>query len=123
MNRIFHNPRCSKSRAALRLLTDLGIAVETVRYLETPPTVDELDEICVRLGLDPPAILRTGERVFKEMGLSVDDDRTRREWLELMAENPILIERPIYVTDDGAVVGRPPEKVLELVGATERDEL
>ena len=115
MNRIYHNPRCSKSRCALQLLQDSGVEIETIPYLETPPSVRELDEICRQLGVEPTALVRTKERRFKELGLNLSDNRSRQEWLEVMSTNPVLIERPIFVTGDRAVIGRPPEKVIELL--------
>lgn len=114
---IYHNPRCSKSRATLALLEGEGV-VPTVRaYLEEPPTVAELGEICRRLGYEPTALLRTGEARFKELGLSVEDARSDAEWLELMVENPILIERPIVVNGEKAAIGRPPENVLQILAS------
>ena len=111
---IYHNPRCSKSRKALAFIRDEA-GLEVVRYLETPPTADELDRICRLLGVEPTALLRTKDRRFEELELSVDDDRSREEWLGLIAENPTLLERPIVVKGQRAVIGRPPERVLDLL--------
>lgn len=114
-NRIYHNPRCSKSRGALQLLTEHSVDFTTIEYLENPPTVEELDGFCTMLGVEPLALIRTKEVRFKELGLSKKDDRSRTEWLTLMAENPILIERPIVIVDGNAVIGRPPENILTLL--------
>ena len=108
---LWHNPRCSKSRAAKALLDERGAAYEERRYLEDPPTPAELDAVLRALGREPWEIARMGEAVAGELGLpELEHDRAR--WLELMAANPILIERPILVTDDGrAALGRPPEAI------------
>jgi len=112
---IYHNPRCSKSRATLALLEERGIDPEIVRYLDTPPDAAELGRIARKLDLRPRDMLRTGEKVWKDLGLdaaSVDEQTL----LETIAANPILIERPIVVVGDRARIGRPPEAVLELLG-------
>ena len=111
--RIYHNPRCSKSRAACALLQEKGFTAEVVDYLRTPPSRDELARIVQRLGMRPEEIVRTGEAVYKESyrGRTLSDD----EWLDALAAHPILIERPIIIVGDKAVVGRPPERVLELL--------
>ena len=111
---LYHNPRCSKSRQTLAILTDNGIVPEVVEYLKTPPSEALLAEICTKLDKEPLEWIRTGEARFKELGLSKKDERTRKEWLTILAENPILIERPIVASGDQAVLGRPPENVLEL---------
>ena len=113
--RLLHNPRCSKSRAALGLLTKKGVELEVVEYLKEPPTADQLDEICRWTGLDPTELLREGEERFAELGLSLSDRRSRRRWIEILCANPILIERPIAIGVSRAVVGRPPERVLEVL--------
>ena len=111
--RIYHNPRCSKSRAAYALLQDRGLAPEVVLYLETPPSKAELRALLKKLQLQPLDIVRKGEDVFKQhyAGRNLSDD----EWLEAIVAHPILLERPIVVRGDKAVVGRPPENVLELL--------
>ena len=114
-NVIYHNPRCSKSRGALKLLQDRDVEVEVVEYLRTPPSAKELGEICRLLGVAPTEITRTREARFKELGLSAEDARPDAEWLRLLAKNPVLIERPIVVVNGRAVVGRPPEKVLRII--------
>jgi arsenate reductase len=112
---LWHNPRCSKSRAAKAILDDRGTTYVERRYLDDPPTVDELDAVLVALGREPWDIARTGEAVAAEVGLA-DLPHDRRRWLEVLVANPVLIERPILVADDGrAVVGRPPEDVEALL--------
>jgi arsenate reductase len=111
--RIYHNPRCSKSRAACALLQQQGAAVEVVEYLKTPPTRDELKRLLAMLGIKPEALVRRGEAAFKERfeGRSLSDD----EWLDALVAEPILIERPIVVVGERAVLARPPEKLLDLL--------
>lgn len=113
--KIYHNPRCSKSRETLALLQARGHQPEVVEYLKTPPSVEELDQICQMLGSDPTALIRSKEAQFKELGLSLKDQRSRQEWLELLVDNPALLERPIVVKDGKAALGRPPENVLALL--------
>jgi arsenate reductase len=113
--KIYHNPRCSKSRQTLALLQENGVDPDEVRYLDTPPTAAELEAVCAALDCEPLAMIRTKEARFAELALSAGDDRPRSEWLALMADNPILIERPIVVDGDRAVIGRPPENVLKLL--------
>jgi arsenate reductase len=114
---IWHNQRCSKSRSARDILTDAGVAFEERRYLEAPPTADELDQVLTALGKEPWEIARMGEDVAKDLDLK-GEPHDRARWIELMVENPILIERPIIMTSDGrAVVGRPPEAVQALLEA------
>lgn len=113
--RLYHNPRCSKSRQALALLQERGVEPEIVRYLETPPDAAELDRLFKALRLEPPAALRFSEARAKELGLTRNDDRPRAEWLALLAANPVLLERPIAVAGAKASLGRPPETVLDLL--------
>lgn len=108
-----HNPRCSKSRAALALVRDAGVEVPVREYLREPLSVAELRAIVKKLGVRPIEIVRRGEPPFKELGLS--DGTPDEEVLRAMAEHPILIERPIVVRGGRAVVGRPPEKVREIL--------
>jgi len=109
---IYHNPRCSKSRQTLQLLDGHGIAPRVVKYLDTPPSVDELSKIAASLG-GPRGFIRTGEDAYKTLNLS---DATDAQLLQAMHENPKLIERPIVVAADGqAALGRPPENVLKLL--------
>jgi arsenate reductase len=111
---IFHNPRCSKSRATLALLEARGVNAKIVDYLKSPPSAAELKAILNKLGLKPRDILRTGEPVYAELGLktkALDDDAL----IAVMVKNPILIERPIVVAGNKAAVGRPPETVLAIL--------
>ena len=111
---LWHNPRCSKSRDALELLRGRGIEPETRDYLQQPPDADELRAVLGRLGIRARQLLRTGEDEYAKLGL---DDPTLGEdaLVAAMAEHPRLIERPILVAGDRAVIGRPPERVLELL--------
>lgn len=113
---LWHTPRCSTSRAAKALLDDRGAAYTERRYLDDPPSADELDAVLEALGREPWEIARLGEPVAAELGLAGwPHDRAR--WIAAMAANPILIERPILVSGDGrAALGRPPEDVLSLLG-------
>jgi len=110
---VLHNPRCSKSRAALALLEAQGVAVEVRRYLEEPLSAAELTELRARLGRPPGEWVRRGEAAYREAGLSADS--TPETVLAAIAEHPVLLERPIAVRGARAVVGRPPENVLELL--------
>jgi arsenate reductase len=114
---IFHNSRCSKSRAVLEMLrASLGEEELVLReYMKSPPTAEEIFDVCQSLQVSPDKIVRTKEPLFKELGLSIDDSRTALQWCELLSNNPSLIERPIVVRGKKAVVARPPEKVNELL--------
>lgn len=112
--RIFHNPRCSKSRQTLALLEEHGITPEVVLYLETPPTVDELKVLLSRLGRSPRDIIRKGEEAYKTRELS-NSSLTDEQLIEAMVAHPKLIERPIVVHGERAALGRPPEAVLEIL--------
>lgn len=113
-SRLLHNPRCSKSRAALALLQERGIDVEVLPYLDQPPTTDELHALLAQLRMAPRDLLRKGEPEFSALGLDdpeLDDDAL----VAAMAAHPKLIERPVFAHRGRAVVGRPPERVLELL--------
>lgn len=110
---IYHNPRCSKSRAALALLQERNVPVRVVEYLKDPPSRSVLAALRKQLGLAPAEWIRTGEAAFKQAGLGKDSPEG--VLLDAMAAYPILIERPIAVRGDRAVVGRPPARVLELL--------
>ncbi len=109
---IYHNPHCSKSRATLALLRENGIEPEIVEYLKNPLEVGQLAELAALLGVAPHALLRTKEDAFKKTGLSASS--TPEEILRAIAENPVLLERPIVVSGGRAVIGRPPENVRSL---------
>ena len=112
--KIYHNPRCSKSRKTLQIIRDHGVEPEVVEYLKTPPTENEIKKISNLLGLDPKRFVRTSENDFKENGLSekISDNEAM---FRLMAKFPKVIERPIVVSDDSAIIGRPPENVLKIL--------
>ena len=111
---IYHNPRCSKSRAALQLLQERGLEPQIVEYLKTPPSAARLKELLAMLDMSPRDLMRKGEAPYKDLGLGdtgLDDDAL----VQAMVDNPILIERAIVVADGKARLGRPPEKILELL--------
>jgi arsenate reductase len=110
---IWHNPRCSKSRATLALLEERGVDATEVRYLDDAPSRADLERVLSLLGTDDPTtIARRGEDRWKELDL---EGRSRDELLDAMAANPILIERPIVIRGERAAIGRPPENVLSLL--------
>ena len=109
MIQIYHNPRCRKSREALDLLETAGVDLEVIEYLKVPLSAEELKAILDKLEISPVDLVRKGEAVYKEKfkGNEYSDD----EWINIMIENPKLIERPIAVKVDEAIIGRPPENV------------
>ena len=111
--RIFHNPRCSKSRATLTLLQEQGIEPEIVLYLESPPDAGELRIILDKLGMSPRELMRTGEAEFRQQDLD-DESLTDDELITAMVANPKLIQRPIVLAGGRAAMGRPPESVLDI---------
>ncbi|WP_028115662.1 arsenate reductase (glutaredoxin) [Ferrimonas senticii] len=111
---IWHNPRCSKSRQTLALLQQQGIEPVIVRYLETPPTIAQLDQALTQLGIEPLALIRRQEALFAELGLK-DAELSRQQWLAIMTQHPKLIERPVVLHQGKACIGRPPENVLALL--------
>ncbi|MCQ4234181.1 arsenate reductase (glutaredoxin) [Pseudomonas stutzeri] len=111
---LYHNPRCSKSRGALELLEARGLKPHIVRYLETPPSATELRALLAKLGLSARQLLRSGEEEYQSLGLA-DPNLSDTQLIEAMVAHPRLIERPILIAGDKAVVGRPPERVLEIL--------
>jgi arsenate reductase len=111
---IYHNPRCSKSRQALKLLEEKGVQPEIVKYLDTPPDHATLARILEMLGLEPRELMRKKEKEYKELGLN-DPLLTREQLIDAMVTHPRLIERPIVIKDGRAALGRPPESVLEIL--------
>lgn len=111
---LYHNPRCSKSRQALELLRARGVEPELVLYLETPPDAATLRTLLQRLSMSPRALLRTGEEAYRRLGLAQEglDDAAL---IDAMVREPRLIQRPIAVSGERAVLGRPPENVLALL--------
>jgi len=111
---IYHNPNCSKSRQTLQLLEERNIQPEVVHYLNTPPDAETLIHIMDLLGLEPRQLMRTGEDAYRDNDLA-DESLTRNQLVKAMIDNPVLIERPIVVAGNRARIGRPPEKVLEIL--------
>lgn len=111
--RIYHNPRCSKSRATLALLQERGVEPEQRLYLDAPPSADEVRELLSLLGVPPLTLVRTKEAEYGASGLSKDSDADAVA--EAIARSPRLLERPVVVRGDRAIIGRPPENVLELL--------
>src|SRR5690606_8700466 len=111
---LYHNPRCSKSRQALALLKERGIEPEIVEYLRNPPSATRLREILRMLGMRPRDLMRKGEEAYRKRKLD-NEKLSDRELVEAMVRDPILIERPIAVAGGRAVVGRPPERILEVI--------
>ncbi|MEO6173069.1 MAG: arsenate reductase (glutaredoxin) [Arenimonas sp.] len=111
---IYHNTKCSKSIAALNLLLEHGVEVDIVNYLETPLSLETLKNLIRQLDIEAKQLIRFAEPVAKELKLSINDSRDDNAWLLLMQKNPILIERPIVVSNNKTVIGRPPELVLNL---------
>ncbi|MCF8237219.1 MAG: arsenate reductase (glutaredoxin) [Saprospiraceae bacterium] len=111
----FHNPRCRKSREALQLLEDAGASILIRYYLEDPPTSNELIALLARLNLSPMDLIRKEEALFKEQFRG--QEHTDAEWIQIMVDHPKLIQRPIAIMGERAVVGRPPEQVLTLLRA------
>jgi arsenate reductase (glutaredoxin) len=112
MTIIFHNPRCSKSRQALELLKEKTSEVEVVEYLKTPPTAEELKGIVAKLGIQAQELIRKNEQIFKDHYKG--KELSNEEWIAAMVEHPKLIERPIIIKGQKAVIGRPPENVGQL---------
>ncbi len=111
---IYHNPRCSKSRQTLQLLEARGIEPEVVKYLENPPSAEELARILELLGMEPRELMRRKEKEYRELGLD-DPALTREQLIEAMGQHPRLIERPIVLANGKAALGRPPERVLDIL--------
>lgn len=111
---LYHNPRCSKSRGALELIEARGLQPTVIRYLENPPSAGELAALLGKLGISARELLRSGEDEYRNLGLA-DPSLSEDQLIEAMVQHPRLIERPILVAGDKAVIGRPAEKVLELL--------
>lgn len=111
---IYHNPRCSKSRATLKILQEAGIEPHVVEYLKTPLDAKTIRELLIKLGMSPRDLLRDGEDEFSELGLG-DPKKTDDELIAAIVKHPILLQRPIVVRGERAVIGRPPEAVKMLV--------
>jgi arsenate reductase len=111
--KIWHNPKCSKSRNAMTLLEEKGISADVVKYLETTPSKEELKDVLKKLNMKASELLRTGEDIYKELNLKNVNDEEKL--IEIMVQNPILIERPIIIKGDIAVIARPIENLEELL--------
>jgi arsenate reductase len=111
---IYHNPRCSKSRQTLQLLQEQGVEPQVTEYLKTPPDRETLEKILDMLGLEPRELMRTKEAEYKESGLD-DPELSREQLIQAMIDQPKLIERPIVIKNGKAAIGRPPEKVLDIL--------
>ena len=112
--KIYHNPRCSKSRQTLEILNKKNLDIDIVEYLKSPLDINEISNLLKKLGYTARDLLRKGEDVYKNENLS-DKSLTEDFLIDMMSKNPILIERPIVVSNGKAVIGRPPEKVLEIL--------
>ncbi len=111
--KIYHNPRCSKSRQTLNLIKEAGKDVEIVEYLKNPPTADELREVLRKLNLPVEYLIRKNEEIYKTQFKG--KELSEEEWIQALVEHPKMLERPIVVEGDKAVLGRPPENVLKLL--------
>ena len=111
---MYHNPRCSKSRETLQILEDKNLGPEIIEYLEDPPTPQELENLIQMLGVSARDLLRTTEPVYKDAQLD-DDTLTDDEIIEAICEYPALLQRPIVISGDRAIIGRPPSRVLEII--------
>jgi len=114
MTTIWHNPKCSKSREALTLLEEKGENFEVFKYLDTPPSRDEIVTLLQKLGLSARELMRTKEELYKELGLAKIEEESAL--IDALAEHPKLIERPILIENNRAVIGRPVEKVVDFIG-------
>ena len=111
--KIYHNPKCSKSRATLKYINEKGVSVDIVEYLKHPPTKQELQSILEKLKMAPIDIIRVGELLWKEH--YANRELSPEQVLDAIVKNPILLERPIVIDGDRAIIGRPPENVLALL--------
>ena len=111
---IFHNPRCSKSRQTLSLIQEKNIDINIIEYLKTPPDISQLKQILKQLGYEPRQLMRKSEQIYKDLGLG-NENKTTEDLVIAMAQNPILIERPIVLSGEKAAIGRPPESVLNIL--------
>ena len=111
---IYHNPRCSKSRAAMELLTEKGVETNVVKYLDSPPDRDTLVDLLMMLRLEPRELMRKGEQEYKDNNLD-DESLSRDDLIDLMVKYPRLIERPIVVKDGKAAIGRPIQNIIDIL--------
>ncbi len=111
--KIYHNPRCSKSRKTLEIIENNGHTPEIIKYLVTPPSVDEITWMLSKLGMEPRDLMRKNEAEYKQN--FIDDSLTNNELIKLMNKFPKVIERPIVINHDKVAIGRPPESVLDII--------
>ena len=111
---IYHNPNCSKCRASMSILDEHGVTTEVIEYLKTPPTVEALKQLLDLLGLSPRELMRKHEAPYQDNNLD-NEALSEEQLIQAMVDNPILIERPIIIKGNRAVIGRPPEKILDLL--------
>jgi len=111
---IYHNPRCSKSRAAMELLTEKGLELDVVKYLDTPPNKEAITDLLDMLGLEPRELMRKGESEYKDNNLD-NDALTRDDLIEAMVNFPKLMERPIVVKNGKAAIGRPIQNIIDIL--------
>ena len=111
---IFHNPRCSKSRKTLEIIEINDVEVQVILYLQDPPSVSELNSLLEKLGMKASELVRKGESIIKELDIDLSSI-SNYDLISIMAEHPILIERPIVFNESSAIIGRPPENVEELL--------
>ncbi len=114
MTTIYHNPSCSKSRATMAELEQRDLEVEVVKYLDTPPNAEKILELIALLGVPATDIVRTGEAIYKELGLK-NKTLSNEQWAQLIADNPKLLERPIVVHNGKAAIGRPIERIIDIL--------
>jgi arsenate reductase (glutaredoxin) len=110
---LWHNPRCGKSREALKLLEEKGVDATVVKYLENTPSKEEIQSVLSKLGISARELMRTKETLYKELNLKEETDEEKL--IEAMVNNPKLIERPVLITSTQAIIGRPPQKVLDIL--------
>lgn len=114
-NILYHNPNCSKSRAALELINQKNLNVQVKEYLNNPPEKEELEFVCDYLKVNPVKIIRTNEKVFSDLGLNREDDLSNEQWFTIINKHPILMERPILIYSQKVAIGRPIENILEII--------
>ncbi|WP_428603447.1 arsenate reductase (glutaredoxin) [Sedimenticola sp.] len=112
--KIYHNPQCSKSRQTLQILQEEGVAAEVIEYLKQPPSREELTQILQALGMRPRDLMRQGEAEYQQAGLD-NPDLSDEQLIQAMLDHPRLIERPIVVKDGQVIIGRPPQRVLDIL--------
>jgi arsenate reductase (glutaredoxin) len=110
---IYHNPRCGKSREALQYLQHNGIETDILLYLQNTPSFEELKDVICKLNIKPFDLIRKKEKIFTDK--YIDNVLTDDEWIEVMINNPILIERPVIISESKAIIGRPKERIEELL--------